>query len=244
MNQARMLAMVAASLLADQFGSPPVILSAYVEADTLTLEVPQAQPWDAWLPDSLRLTALARDPARRQALFAQRSDVGITDINVPLPVPPELAERYYYLIDSAGERPNLPTALRGTARMTWQTGTPEALAVEVFGKVALALTTPRGGGFVIASGQPLTLSVTPTQWSAHAQLAPQGGTYGGQGTSFWMIVAQVEVAAAPPATERWVFVQWLADTAMVELGCEFQFALFQLDPRPRLAGTTEDGCDV
>jgi hypothetical protein len=116
--------------------------------------------------------------------------------------------------------------------------------VEAYGQL-LALAPPgSNGGFILSAGGRVTLLVEPSQLSADRLLAPRSGTYQHQGSPFWEIIRQYRVRQTVPAPDSWVWVQWRADTALVEAGCTLRFSLFHLDPDPVQLATTDTGCDV
>ena len=80
--------------------------------------------------------------------------------------------------------------------------------------------------------------------AADALLAPTGGTYVGQGTAFWEILAQYEAVESGPDAGAWLFVQWKPDDAMKEAGCQRRFTLFQTRPVLKAVATTDYHCDV
>ena len=244
MHKVQLVSSVASLILLALSSPTPVVLSAYVDGNTLRFEAPTPQPWDRWLPTDLRLPSLAKSPVHRQELFARRSEYGSTEVALPLPLPRALAQRYYYLVNRSGQRRIRPTGLLETARIIWRDTTDDVQSVETFGDIVLRQSDSSLGGFILTTESPLNLRVTPSRWSADDLLAPAGGTYFGQGTSFRTVVAQFEITAGPPASAHWVFVQWLADTELKEIGCEYRFALFRLEPGPSLVRTTDYGCDV
>jgi hypothetical protein len=227
-------------------GGPPapVVVSAYVQSDTLLFDAPEPLPWETWLPSELQPSSLAQNPSRRQELSSRRSDFGSTEVSFPVALPPEIAKRFYYLLDPGGPHQIRPALLLGTARIVWRDTTAEVESVSAFGQIASPGTGDGLGGFVLVSEEALTLAAKPSQWTADALLAPAGGSYPGQGTPFRAIVAQYELTVTAPVPSRWVFVQWAPDTAMVEAGCERRFSLFRLNPGPIPAGSTDYGCDV
>jgi hypothetical protein len=220
-----------------------VVVSAYTDAAGLRFEAPVSLPWESWLPPHLQAASLGRDVARRRELFGRRSEFGSTEVEFSRPVPPDLKKRHYYLLDPSGVRPIRPTDLRGTARIEWDDA-GEVRAVQAFGQVVGSDVGVGLGGFVLVSERPRRLRAVPSRWTADALLAPNGGTYFGQGTAFREIVAQYEVREGEAATGTWLFVQWRPDDAMVEAGCQRRFTLFRLRPVLEEVGTTSDLCDV
>jgi len=226
---------------ASKTGSPPVIVSAYAEAGDLRFDAPIALNWDSLLPQGLRATTLSADRDRLRQLFENRSDYGTTEVPFPVPMPTALRKRYYYLLDSAGVQELRPT-LQGAALIQW--AGDSAVVVEVRALGGLRVHSDSHGGFVLSSEEPTLLVLEPSALSADSLLAPGGGDYWQRGTPFWQIVRQYQIVATAPSADRWVWVQWLADTAMLEAGCSYRFSLFHLTPRPVMVSSTDSGCDV
>jgi hypothetical protein len=226
-------------------GDPPVTLPAFPAPDGGVLfEPPIPLPWDSLVPGPLRQPALEADSARRLDLFAQRDDFGATEVSFPLPLPAQLADRRYYLIDSTGAYETRPTGLRGTVRIEWRGAGAAVQAVRAFGQLHAAARFPGSQGFILVTNEPVTLQTGASHLSSDALLAPSGGTYPHQGTPFWRVLRQQLVRQTAPAPHQWVWVQWVADTAMVEAGCTQRFALFDLNPAPLLVASLDNGCDV
>lgn len=223
-------------------GSPPVIVSAYVDNGGLLFNAPVEPNWDSLLPPALRPAGLAGDRARRQQLFEKRSEGGFTEVPYPANLPSVLQRRFYYLFDSAGIREIRPTALQGTARIRWTGDGAVVGEVKTFGGMRAQVSS--NGGFVLSTDGRTTLKLEPSTRSADTLLAPRGGEYPQKGTPFWQIVRQYQVTQTGPTTDSWVWVQWRGDTAMVEAGCTYRFSLFHLMPEPVMVSSTDYGCDV
>jgi hypothetical protein len=58
------------------------------------------------------------------------------------------------------------------------------------------------------------------------------------------MVRQYQIRSGGANPDRWVFVQWLADSAGVEASCAYRFSLFRFNPEPVQAVTADSGCDV
>ena len=223
-------------------GSPPVIVSAYADGENLLFDAPIEVNWDSLLPPALQPAALAADRARRQQLFEKRSDFGLTEVPFPVALPSVLHRRFYYLLDSAGIRQIRPSGLQGTARIHWSGDSAEVGETRTFG--SLRARVGSRGGFVLSTEQPATLKLEPSARSADMLLAPEGGEYQGKGTPFREIIRQYQVTLTRPTADRWIWVQWLADTAVVEAGCSYRFSFFHLTREPALVASTDSGCDV
>lgn len=237
--------LVAAGLLvaaSSRPGPPPVIASAYADGGDLLFDAPIALNWDSLLPPALQPAALAGDRARRQQLFDKRSDIGLTEVPFPVALPSVLQRRFYYLLDSAGIREIRPSGLQGTARIRWTGDSAEVGETRAFGGLRARVSSR--GGFVLSAEQPAALKLESSARLADMLLAPDGGEYPGKGTSFRQIVRQYQVTLTGPAADRWIWVQWLADTAVVEAGCSYRFSFFHLSPEPALVASTDSGCDV
>jgi hypothetical protein len=229
----------------DQQVAAPTVTSAYATERGIVFDAPVPVAWDSLLPDSLQPRALRANSARRLALFEQRTpEYGTTEVFYVLPVPPLLEGRFYYLLDSTGLIETRPDSLLGTARIRWAGPFARVETVNAFGQVRVLARRAASGGFILSSDRRLTLAVAPSDLSADALLAPGGGTYLGRGTAFRQILRQYEVREAAPETRRWIWVQWLPDTALLEAGCQFRFTLFQHDLQPAPIASTDYGCDV
>ena len=223
-------------------GTAPVIVSAYADGENLLFDAPIELNWDSLLPPALTRAALAGDRARRQQLFEKRSDFGLTEVLFPVALPSAVQRRFYYLLDSAGIREIRPSGLQGTARILWAGGSAEVGETRAFG--SLRARVDSRGGFVFSTEQPATLKLEPSVRSADMLLAPEGGEYQGKGTPFREIIRQYQVTMTRPAADRWILVQWLADTAVVEAGCSYRFSLFNVSREPAMVASTDSGCDV
>jgi hypothetical protein len=222
--------------------SPPVIASAYPEGGDLLFDSPIELNWDSLLPPSLQPRALAEDRARRRLLFEKRSDFGFTEVPFPVALPSVLLNRFYYLLDSAGIREIRPTGLKGTVRIEWAGDSATVGPMRVYGSVRARVVSD--GGFVLSTEQRTTLKLEPSAFSADMLLAPDGGDYFGKGTPFRQITHQFEARETAPEPNRWIWVRWLSDTALVEAGCTYRFSLFHLTPKPALVASNDYGCDV
>jgi hypothetical protein len=220
----------------------PVIVSAYRSPDRILFESPISLNWDSLLPGNLRQPALAADSERRRYLFQQRSDFGTTEVAFILPLPTQLSQRSYSLLDSLGVSEIHPTDLRGTARIQWG-DSAEVKGVQAFGQLQAAPTIGNGG-FVLSSEFPVTLVVEASTLSADQLLAPEGGNYNHKGTRFWHIMREYRIRQTAPTADSWIWVQWQADTGMAEAGCTLRFSLFHLGPVPVQVASTDTGCDV
>jgi hypothetical protein len=108
------------------------------------------------------------------------------------------------------------------------------------------------GGFVLRSESALTFRVTSSTFTPDDLLSQSttigrepNGDYFGRGTSFWHIVTQYRFTVDDD-TRSWVFVQWAADSEMIEAGCQYRYELFELDASgtPSQVVWTSYGCDV
>jgi hypothetical protein len=222
----------------------PVIVSAYRRADGIEFATPREVAWDSLLPADLRPAALAADHSRRERLFRQRGkEFPFTEATFTLPVPPDLARRRYYLLDSTGIIEIRPAGMQGTARIYW-TDAGEVRELTAFGQLVAPAPPTGNGGFVLSTAEPVTLVLEPSRLSADDLLAPRGESYPHRGTPFREIVRQYRVRQTSPTPAGWIWVQWLPDTAMVEIGCGFRFSLFELKPEPSTAASTDYACDV
>lgn len=240
-------ALAAATLLFTVQAPPtaaPVIVSAEITRDGLVFESPSPLPWDSYVPAHLRRAALTTDAARRARLYADRNDYGHTEVTFARPLPTDLSRRMYYFLGEAGVREIRPVGLLGTARIEWAVDNDTVRNVRAFGHVQARAGTMTGGGFVLTVGEPVHLMTAPSTFSADALLAPHGEPYKGRGTPFRQIVRQYEIRLPPPSHDRWVWVQWLADEALVEGGCTTRLTLFHLGPEPVQVATLDAGCDV
>lgn len=243
------LPVVALGLLALRASAPspsPVIVSAYLGAKGgVVFDSPITLSWDSLVPAELRRAALDADLARRQRLFDQREEMyGMTEVTFPHPLPSALRGRSYYLLDSTGVYETRPTGLLGTVRINWNDSTARIRDVQVYGSIEAPARAGGEGGFVLITESPVTLRVEPSQLTADALLAPRGGTYTGRGMPFREIVRQYVVRQTAPSPDRWVWVQWRPDSAMVEIGCTLRFALFHWQAEPEQVASTDYGCDV
>jgi hypothetical protein len=242
-----MVSSVSAGLLllwAPRQAAPPTIVSAYVIGQDLLFDSPVKLDWDSLVPANLRADALRADSGRRQRLFGERSDFGSTEVPFPVPFAPALKRRSYYYLDSAGIHPIRPSGFRAVARIIWTGEGDQIRAVQGYGQLRAAPRPGSSGGFVLIARHRLTLIIGPSRLSADSLLAPGGGTYEGRGTPFRQILRQYQIRQTAPSRDRWVWVQWLADTAMVEAGCTYRFSLFHLGPAPIQVSSTDTGCDV
>ncbi len=245
MKCAAMLAVVLLQLTADaRSGAAPVIVQAEITRDGLVFDAPMPLPWGSYVPANLRRAAIVADAARRGRLYADRNDYGHTEITFARRLPVNLSRRMYYFLGAAGVREIRPTGLLGTARIEWAAGGDAIQNVHAFGHLRARAGTMTGGGFVLIAGEPLRLTSAPSAFSADALLAPHGESYKGRGTPFRQIVRQYEIRQDAPTQDRWVWVQWLADEAVVEGGCTTRLTLFHLGPEPAQVVTLDAGCDV
>jgi hypothetical protein len=222
----------------------PIVVSAYRAREGVLFNPPRELPWDSLVPVHLSPAALSADPARRQRLFQERSEeYGFTEETFTLALLPDLAGRSYYLLDSAGVHVARPTAMLGTARIYWK-GAGEVQEIRAYGQLVVPAPPGSNGGFVLSTDSPVTLVLEPSRLSADELLAPRAKSYEHRGTSFWDIVRQYRVRQTAPPADSWIWVQWLSDTAMVEIGCAFRFSLFHAEPEPVPVGNTDYGCDV
>jgi hypothetical protein len=224
--------------------SEPIVVSAYRTPQGVLFNPPRELPWDTLVPVHLRPAALSADHARRQRLFRARSEeYGFTEATFTLALLPDLEGRSYYLLDSAGVHVARPAGMLGTARIYW-TGAGEVQEIRAYGQLVAPAPPGSNGGFVLSTENPVTLVLEPSRLSADELLAPRGTGYAHRGTSFWEIVRQYRVRQTAPAADSWIWVQWLSDTAMVEIGCGFRFSLFHTEREPVPVGSTDYGCDV
>jgi hypothetical protein len=230
---------------AREVGTTPVVVSAFTDGHSLRFDTPMDLPWASWLPADLQEASLAAHTSRREELFAQRSDFGSTEVPFSHAVTPDLARKFYYLLDPTGLREIRPTSLAGTARIEWLGNSSTVSEVKAFGQVVGSVGGTGPGGFVLVSDTKMSLVMTASHLTADALLAPNGGTYLGRGTAFREIIGQYHVREArTPESEGWIWVQWRADDEQVEGGCQRRFSLFRLGQEPAEVGTTSDGCDV
>jgi hypothetical protein len=220
------------------------VAPAYVTEGAVSFDPPLPLPWDSLLLPGLQPAALAADEQRRQEYYALRSESGQTTVPFSLVIPAVLRQRAYHLLDAAGARRIVPAGLIGKALLRWADSSAVVLSLSTSGQLYARIDRPSDGGFVLSSDGPVRLTTTPSQLTADQLLAPHGAAYPYRGTSFWTIVRQYEVHQTSPAEERWVWVQWRPDSAMVEAGCSLRFALFRLTPAPVQVGSQESGCDV
>ena len=219
-------------------------LPAYRAPDNGVLfDSPIPITWDSLVPADLRQPALDADSARRRQLFAQQGMFG-TEVTFPVPLPPALQARRYYLMDSTGVSEVRPSGLMGTVRLIWARAGPRIVARRTFGQVHASVPVSGSQGFVLVTTQPLTLEVDSSSYTSDALLAPRGEAYPHQGTTFWSIAAQYAVRQTAPTRRQWAWVQWMPDTANVEGGCSHRFALFHWDPEPVMVASLSAGCDV
>jgi hypothetical protein len=244
----KLLAVLAAATMVLVGASPPpdrpIIVSAVVTHDGLMFDSPVPLPWDALVPASLRQDALATAADRRRQLYARRDDYGNTEVPFPLPLSADLRRRAYYFLNRTGVQDIHPRSLLGTVRIAWADDRDIIQRVEAFGEVQAPVGAATGGGFVLIAISPLRLTTEPSHLTADALLGPHGEPYKGRDTPFRQIVRQYQVRQTAPSPDRWVFVQWRPDTAMVETGCTVRLSLFHLGPEPALVATLDTGCDV
>jgi hypothetical protein len=223
---------------------PPINVSALVTRDGLMFDSPIPLPWEASVPAGLRQEALTAAADRRRQLFARRDDYGNTEVPFPLPLSADLRRRAYYFLSPTGVREIHPKGLLGTVRIVWDEDRDTIQRVEVFGEVQAPAGAASGGGFVLITTQPVRLTTEPSDLTADALLSPHGEPYKGRNTPFRQIVRQYQVRQTAPSPDRWVLVQWLPDTAMVEAGCAVRLSLFHLGPEPSQVATLDAACDV
>ena len=99
------------------------------------------------------------------------------------------------------------------------------------------------GGFVMIATDPLRLTMERSDFSVDSLLAERGADYPNRGTPFWRIVRQYQIRQVGGAGDRWVWVQWPADSAMVEGGCTVRMGLFRLGRVPTMVSSLDAGCD-
>lgn len=224
-----------------QTPSGPTIVSAFLEGSDLVIFPLDSINWDTLLPPKLQRAAIEQDRAFTQSLSERRSDYGSTE--VPFPVPPSraLLSRFYYLFDSRGVHQVRPSGFKGMASVGWRGRSDTIEQVKAYGYVRFQ--TASDGGFILVAPNRKTLRLEPSALTADSLLSPNGGEYPNKGTAFWKMLRQYQVRMTAPTPDRWVFVQWVADSAGVEAGCVYRFSLFHLQPAPVVVQSTDAGCD-
>lgn len=218
----------------------PRIISAFSDEGTIYFSSPDSIDWAPLLPDSLRAEALNRNPERRQALRESSMDFGgSAEIFFSAKAPPSLGKNFYYLLDSSGIREIRPGDLKGVAGVNLLRGTDSIETVSTYGYVRSQIIS--NGGFVLVGRQRLSLKQEPSAIRADSLLGTADPYLG---TPFRQMVRQYGVRMTAPRTDRWIFVQWLADSAGIEGYCAFRFALFHLAPEPAMVSSNDYGCDV
>lgn len=211
------LILAAGALAADPAPPPtPTVVSALATPGGVVFAAPISINWDSLLPANLRRAAL-----------------------------------HYYLFDSTGVRRLQPTDLLGSAGIDWVrivgvdrvSDTDQVAAVTAPGGIRARIEPAPAGGFVMIAANPLRLTMERSDFSVDSLLAERGTDYPNRGTPFWRIVRQYQIWQVGGAGDRWVWVQWPADSAGVEGGCADRLGLFRLGKVPTMVSSLGARCD-
>lgn len=180
----------------------------------------------------------------RRALYAQRGDDGATTTTQAVALPRGLLSRRYILLDSAGIHLVRPRALLVERRVRWADSAARIASVAHSAAIEGSVVRASSGGFVMVMESPaLPRPIGPPGLSDSVALAARARTAAGvhPGTA---IVAWYRLQLPSAAPNRWLFVQWAADSTSEAGGCARRFALFRLLPSVRLEARSASGCDV
>ncbi len=228
----------------DQTGAQELTVIPAIHQDDGSVSFRLDVPARPHAPDSIReLEAPPRDSARLAEMFANRDMFGNTEVTFTVPAPSVPTDSVYYLVHAGGIALMPLDSVKGTARVVFgRTATILDIGYWAYGFASTATGEPVGGGFMWLGSVEDEFDREPSHATADDLLGPHGEDYEGRGTVFWKMVSQFALSTLDGRS--YVFVQWAADTALIEAGCVYRFSLFQRQPTVLQIGWVNYGCDV